>query len=137
MTPKFVNVLGDMLTDHLELMSRSQIAERHGRRAPYTINELRVMSLVYRRWRRNELCNMASLVQETGINKATVSRAVTTLFGYGLVTERFDPDDRRIRYIHPSEEGKRDMERVAEWLESWAEQIFAIAQDEIVAGTAH
>ena len=125
--PQLAAVLIDLIVDYLEFVAASDTLNAQNLR--FTSNELQVMSRVYQRFRHNEPCNLSYLVESSGINRATVSRILTTLFEYGLIREEADGDDRRVHHLFPTEAGQASMARVTTWLDSWVEKV-----DVVVAG---
>ena len=123
--PELVDVLVDMIVDYLEFIANSDTLNSQNIR--FTSNELQVMSRVYQRFRRNEACNLSYLVESSGINRATVSRILTTLFQYGLIREEADSNDRRVHHLFPTETGQASMVRVTAWLDSWVKKVGVIA----------
>ncbi len=124
--PELVDVLVDMIVDYLEFIASSDALRKNEQIVRLTINELRVMNLVYQRFRHNEQCNLSYVIDKTGISRATASRVLTTLFEYGLIREEADGDDRRVRHLFPTEVGKVSMTNVTAWLHSWAEKVDAL-----------
>lgn len=125
--PELVDVLVDMIIDYLEFIARSDALRKSEQPVRLTSNELRVMNQVYKRFRYNEQCNLSYVVDKTGISRATVSRVLTTLFEYGLIREKVDSNDRRVRHLFPTEVGEASMARVAAWLYPWAEKVITVA----------
>jgi DNA-binding MarR family transcriptional regulator len=121
--PELTEVLVDMIVDYLDFIASSETLRKNEQAGRLTSNELRVMNHVYLQFRRQEQCNLSYLVEKTGISRATVSRILTSLFEYGLVREEADGNDRRVRYLYPTEVGEQSMARVSAWLQSWVEKV--------------
>ena len=127
MTRDFINLLGDLLTDYLGMVLDIESNTTKGYKGIYSVKELRVMHMVFRNWRRQVPCTVTLLANETGINKTTVSRAVTSMMTNGLLKEEQDPEDGRRRLLVPTKEGIRNLQAVNEWLASWAERLHDMA----------
>ena len=124
MSQKVVEDLGDLLIDYLEMViDFDAIYGNDSSKGIYSIKELRVTHLVFRCWRLGESCTLTRIAKETGISKTTVSRAITTLIGNGLLREELDPEDGRRRLLLPTELGEEAMGQIHQWLESWAQRI--------------
>ncbi|MFE9098560.1 MarR family winged helix-turn-helix transcriptional regulator [Streptomyces sp. NPDC007264] len=57
-------------------------------------------------------CRATDLAAHHALDKSTVSRQVAALERAGLIERRADPDDHRVRLLHPTEAGTRILARV-------------------------
>ncbi len=133
-----LNSLGDMLTEHLCFVSNESEDATFGMTNIQSLKELRVTHAVIRNWRRGVTCSVTELADQTQINKATVSRAVTAMMVEGLVREEPDLRDGRRRIIVPTEKGLETLNEVQLWMHSWAlriiEQLKAAEESESADG---
>lgn len=83
----------------------------------WTLNQCIIMHAVYRNHLNEEECTVSGLVKSEEMPQQTVSNAITTLRGAGMIVEKVHPDDGRVRLIYPTDHALKLRNRV------WSEAI--------------
>jgi DNA-binding MarR family transcriptional regulator len=95
-------------------MSRRQRVRRH---AGVPAGMLDVLMLLGEVSRRSPCCHARELVERTGLDPSTVSRAVTVLVEHGLVERRADPADKRAHILAVTPAGQEELSAASGWYE--------------------
>ena len=83
-----------------------------------TLNEIRIAHAILIGTMNGDRTDNASVSEQLGISKATVSRAVQRLIELGEYTETIDPDDRRRRVLKFTPKGLQRAEDWVAWISS-------------------
>lgn len=83
----------------------------------WTLNQCIIMHAIYSNHLNDKECTVGGLVDSEDIPQQTVSNAITTLRAAGMITEKVDPDDGRVRLLIPSTSALEMRNRV------WSEAI--------------
>ncbi len=79
------------------------------------ISPIQMQILLYINSTRPELCKVSVLALEFNLTKATVSDAVSSLAGKGLVRKNMEKNDRRSYVLELTAGGKKVVSRIAGW----------------------
>ena len=66
---------------------------------------------------------VSELASITGIKKSNVSRYVSKQFMVGHLVEIIDPQDRRRRTLHPTKEGRQELNWISEQISNLTESV--------------
>ena len=90
--------------------------------------QLRILLLLFKN---NQLCP-GSIANILGISKANVTQVTKLLTRQGLVTRERDSRDRRKCYLHLTEKGRHEIERLRGWNSALVQNTFlSIPEDEL------
>ncbi len=95
------------------------------------LSPVQIQTLLYLDSHAQDLCRVGQLAEEFGLTPATVSDAVKSLEGKGLVERRPQPEDGRAFQLHLTARGRQLAHRkLARWADALHEQLAGFSEAE-------